>query len=51
MLKCLDFITRNVPGIKMRNKTIRKGHISQEDNDPVYHIIAEFQTQEAKLQN
>lgn len=49
MLKCLDFITRNVPGIKMRNKTIRKGHISQEDNDPVYHIIAEFQTQEAKL--
>lgn len=38
-------------GIKMRNKTIRKGHISQEDNDPVYHIIAEFQTQEAKLQN
>ena len=48
MLKCLDIKARNVLGIKMRNKTVRKGHISQENNNPVYHIIAEFQTQEAK---
>lgn len=50
MLKCLDLITRNViTRIKIRNKTVRKGHIFQEDNDPAYHKIAEFQTQEAKL--
>lgn len=50
MLKCLDLITRNViTRIKKRNETVRKGHIFQEDNDPMYHIIAEFQTQEAKL--
>lgn len=33
---------------KKRNKTVRKGHISQENNNPVYHIIAEFQAGEAK---